>query len=45
MITNTAMADDNRAVERWENEGGKVQPSPFQVCYTPGNTNQFNKWR
>lgn len=27
MINDTAMADDNRAVERWENEGGRVQPA------------------
>ena len=43
MIINTAMADDNRAVERWENEGGKVQPAAFQVCYTSDNAQQFNK--
>ena len=45
MITNTAMADDNRAVERWENEGGKVQPSAFQVCYTPDKAHQLKEWQ
>lgn len=25
MINNHAMADDKKAVERWENEGGRTQ--------------------